>query len=93
MLLAGVEALNSPARSRTLIYFMTHLPNDFPMLRAYEGDDLRAAFEQFTEEAWGDDIQPAIAVWKDNFLVAQVLPVYNPQTGEYEPVLVEIEPP
>jgi hypothetical protein len=42
---------------------------------------------------WDDDIKPAIAVWRDNFLVGQVLPVYNPAKGEYEPVIVEIEPP
>jgi hypothetical protein len=72
---------------------MSAFLNEFPMLRSYEGNDLQAAFKGFADEAWGDDIQPAIAVWRDNFLVAQVLPVYNPAKGEYEPVLIEIEPP
>lgn len=59
----------------------------------YDLDDLQAAFNEFRDNVWGDDLVAAVAVWKDNFLVAQILPVYNPQTGEYEPKLYLIPPP
>lgn len=76
-----------------MFHFLTNLPFQACMHRIYDVADLQAAFEEFAEAAWGDDLQPAVAVWNDNFLVGQVLPVYNPATGEYEPRLYAIPPP
>ncbi len=58
-----------------------------------KADSLQAAFAEYVAEHWDSDIEPAIAVWEYQFLVAQILPRYNFVKRDFEAILFEIPPP
>ena len=57
---------------------------------ALGGKDLAAAFDEFRRYWWNPGIPARIGVWHNAALVAAVLPVYNEQTGENDPVMQDL---
>jgi hypothetical protein len=75
-----------------MFHFILPRPDCSVFHVAIGATDLAAAFDQFQLLWWRPELTGAIGVWQNHALVARVLPICNPQTGELECFLQEIKP-